>query len=141
MSGPKPSDFGIPDFYRHWQGDNAEDHIGPFFFYMDGDQPCTAFRIQPRHCNSHDTVHGGVLMTFADYTLCLGANGGENESVVTVSQNNEFTAPASAGDLVQGRAEVVRRGGSIVFARCRLEVEDTTVLVSSAVIKRLKSKA
>jgi len=141
MNSPKPDDHGIPDHYRHWQGDGAEDFIGPFFFYMDGDEPCTAFRVRAQHCNSHKTVHGGVLMTFADYTLCLGANGGANESIVTVSQNNEFTAAATAGDLVQGRAEVIRRGGSIVFVRCRLQVEGTTVLVASAVIKRLRSKS
>ena len=136
-----PIDYDIPDRYRHWQGDTAEDYIGPFFFYMDGEHPRTAFRVQARHCNAHQTVHGGVLMSFADYTLCLGANGGsEAESVVTVSCNNEFVAPASEGELVTGEAETIRRGRNIVFMRCALCVGEQIVLTSSAVIKRLGKK-
>ena len=135
---PRPEDYDIPAHYRHWVGDRAEDYIGPFFFYMEGEHPRTAMRVQPHHCNAHGAVHGGVLMTFADYTLCLGANGGENESVATVSQNNDFTAPAKSGDLLLGRAEVIRRGRSMVFVRCELTVDDTVVMAASAVIKRLR---
>lgn len=140
MKSPDPLDYDIPAGYRHWVGDRAEDFIGPFFFYMEGAHPRTALRIQPHHCNAHDSVHGGILMAFADYTLCLGANGGENESVATVSQNNDFIAPASAGDLLLGRGEVIRRGGSMVFVRCELCVDETVVLFASAVIKRLRNK-
>jgi uncharacterized protein (TIGR00369 family) len=134
-----PEDYNVPSNYRHWVGDTAEDYLGPFFFNMDGEHPRTAFRIQEHHCNAHDTIHGGILMSLADYTLCLGANGGlESESVVTVSCNSEFIAPASQGDLILGTGEVVRSGGSIVFMRCVLKVEDTVVLVSSGVIKRIR---
>lgn len=135
---PKPEDYDIPAHYRHWVGDRAEDYIGPFFFDLDGDHLRTAMRIQPHHCNAHDAVHGGVLMTFADYTLCLGANDGGSESMATVSQNNDFTAPAGEGDLLLGRAQVIKRGGSMVFVRCELMVEDTVVMMASAVIKRLR---
>jgi len=134
-----PVDFDVPGHYQHWVGDKAEDHIGPFFFYMEGEHPRTAFRIRDQHCNAHDSVHGGVLMAFADYTLCIGANGGAQESVITVSCNNEFTAPAFKGDLVEGFGEVVRRGKSMVFVRCQLKVADKVILLASAVIKRIRS--
>ena len=125
-----PEDYGIPDNYSHWVGDKAEDTIGPFFFYMDGEHPRTAFRVKENNCNAHDSVHGGVLMAFADYTLCLGANGGTRESVATVSCNNEFVAPAYKDELIKGEAETIRRGKSIVFVRCTLSVEERVVLVS-----------
>ncbi|MFK7863256.1 MAG: PaaI family thioesterase [Pseudohongiellaceae bacterium] len=136
-----PKEYDVPEQYRHWVGDKAEDHIGPFFFYMDGDQPRTAFRAREQNCNAHNTVHGGVLMAFADYTLCMGANGGENESVVTVSMNSEFTAPAEKGDLILGHCEVVRRGRSMVFVRCELVVNEQVVLMASAVVKMLRKRA
>ena len=79
-------------------------------------------------------------MALADYTLCICANGGETESVVTVSCNSEFIAPAFKGDLVEGRGELTRRGGSMVFSRCQLFVGETVVLTSSAVIKMLRKK-
>jgi len=134
----KPKKFDVPAHFQHWVGDKAEDHIGPFFFYMDGSSPRTAFRIREQHCNAHDSVHGGVLMAFADYTLCLGANGGAQESVITVSCNNEFTAPAFNGDLVEGFCEVVKRGNSMVFVRAELKVAGSVILMSSGVIKRLR---
>ena len=135
-----PAEYDIPANYRHWEGDTAEDSIGPFFFYMDGDIPRTAFRVQAHNCNAHNTVHGGVLMAFADYTLCLGANGGESESVATVTCNNEFVAPANEGDLILGEAETIRRGRSIVFMRCTLRTGEQVILTSSAVIKRIGNR-
>jgi len=136
----RPEDYQIDSNYRHWEGDKAEDYIGPFFFVMDGENTRTAFRVQEHHCNAHDTLHGGVLMALADYTLCICANGGESESVATVSCNSEFVGPASHGDLVEGRGELIRRGGSLVFSRCELFVGEKTVLTSSAVIKLLRKK-
>ena len=134
----KPEDYDIPTQFRHWKGDKAEDYLGPFFFKVDGDVIYTAFRVERRHCNAHNSLHGGVMMTFSDYTLCLSANGGAEESVATVSCNNEFTAPAYEGELVLGKSETVKRGRSLVFVRAELKVEDRIILVSSAVIKLLK---
>jgi uncharacterized protein (TIGR00369 family) len=136
----KPEDYGISSNFRHWVGDKAEDYLGPFFFYMDGEHSRTACRVEDRHCNAYDSLHGGIMMALADYTLCLCANGGEYESVVTVSCNNEFIAPAYKGDVVQGRGELIHRAGSMVFARCELHVDDSIILTSSAVIKRIRSK-
>ena len=134
----KPEDYNVPAQYRHWVGDKAEDFIGPFFFYMEGEHPRTAFRVREQNCNAHDSVHGGVLMTFADYTLCIGANGGTSESVITVSLNSEFTAPAFKGDLIEWRGQVMRRGKSLVFMRCELLANNEIVLVASAVIKLIR---
>lgn len=135
-----PADYAIDSNYRHWEGDRAEDYIGPFFFRMDGENPRTAFRVQEHHCNAHNSLHGGVMMALADYTLCLCANGGESESVATVSCSNEFVAPAFKDDLVEGRGELVRRGGSIVFSRSTLYVGEKIVMTSSAVIKLLRKR-
>lgn len=135
----KPQDYNVPAQYRHWEGDPAEDRIGPFFFRIDQGIVYSAFRLQSGHCNSHASAHGGLLMAFADYTLCIAANEGKNVGVVTVSCSNEFIGPALAGDLVCGQAEVTRRGGSLVFVRVVLSVEERTILTSSGVIKRLRA--
>lgn len=135
-----PGDYEVPSHYKHWVGDKAEDYMGPFFYYLDEDTPRTAFRIQDHNCNAHDSVHGGILMAFADYTLCIGANMGESESVVTVSCSNEFVAPAYRGDLLEGECRVIRRGKSMVFTRCELKVGEKIILNSSGVIKRIMRK-
>ena len=58
----RPEDYAIDTNYRHWEGDKAEDYIGPFFFMMDGENTRTAFRVAEHHCNAHDSLHGGILM-------------------------------------------------------------------------------
>ena len=137
----KPEDYDVPAEYRHWPGDTAEDNIGPFFFCMDGPHPRTAFRTREEHSNAHNTIHGGILVAFADYTVCLGANGGTQESSATISLNTEFVAPAHAGDLLLGEGEVVRRGHSLVFVRVKLRVKNRVILTASAVIKRLRDRS
>lgn len=127
----------VPEGFEHWHGDRAEDHNGPFFFRLDGDDIVTAFRVRPENCNAHNTLHGGILMMFADYTLCLAAIGGTHEGVVTVTCNNEFVGPSFDGDLVTGRGEVTRKGGSLIFARAVIEANGKTILTSSGVLKRV----
>ncbi len=131
----RPEDYGIPAHFQHWDGDQAEDSIGPFFFALQDGEIHTAFRVKPENCNAHRTLHGGISMMFADYTLCLAAIGGTHEGVVTVSCNSEFVGPAHEGDLVLGRGEVIRKGRSLVFARAVLEVEGEPILTASGVLK------
>lgn len=132
-----PQQFDIPDGFQHYGGDPAEDALGPFFGRMTEGRFETAFRAQAKHCNGHDTVHGGILMSFADYSLCMaGIEGEEGVSVLTVSCNNEFISPAVEGDLILGRCEVLRQGRSLIFVRCTLFVGERAVLNSSGVVKR-----
>jgi uncharacterized protein (TIGR00369 family) len=135
-----PVDFGIPAHFQHWEGDNAEDSIGPFFFALEGDEMRTAFKVRASNCNAHKTLHGGISMMFADYTLCLAAIGGSHDGVLTVSCNSEFVGPAYEGDLVFGRGEVTRKGNSLAFARAVLEVDGKPILTSSAVLKLVKRR-
>lgn len=140
MSGSSadPVAYGLAPHYRHWHGDEAEDYNGPFFFAVEEGEVKTAFRVRGVNCNSHRTVHGGVLMMFADYTLCIAANGGRQESVVTVTCNSEFVGPAEEGDLVEGVGEVVRSGGSLIFVRATLRCAGRVILTASGVVKRLQ---
>jgi uncharacterized protein (TIGR00369 family) len=138
--GLNPEDFGLPAGMSHWDGDHAEDYNGPFFFQMDGDNVHTAFRVGPQNCNAHNILHGGVMMMFADYTLCLAAIGGTHEGVVTVTCNNEFVGPAYEGDIVTGCGEVTRKGGSLIFARAVLQANGKTILTSSGVVKRVQRR-
>ncbi|ALO45462.1 PaaI family thioesterase [Pseudohongiella spirulinae] len=136
----KAEDFGIPAHFEHWDGDNAEDQNGPFFFCLDGNAIQTAFRVRAENCNAHKTLHGGISMMFADYTLCLAAIGGSHDGVLTVSCNSEFLGPAYEGELVTGHGEVLRKGKSIVFARTLLTVDDRPVLSASAVLKLVQRR-
>ena len=119
--------------------DPAEDHIGPFYFKKENDQWRFAFIAETRHCNAFDIIHGGVLMTFADFCLCLQAtNHYAEESCVTVSFNCEFVASAKQGDLIEATTELVRKTRSMAFVRGTVFTADRVLLSYSAVVKLLK---
>ena len=118
--------------------DPAEDHIGPFYYRRDGADYEFAFLAGPQHANANNTLHGGVMMTFADYSLCMVATEGyANESCVTVSFSSEFIAAAEVGQLISCKAEVVRKTRSMVFVRGDIRAGEQILLNFSSVVKRL----
>lgn len=138
------SEFKIESSFKHWPGDTAEDRVGPFFSRFDELGIESRFRSSEVNANMFGQVHGGVLMTFADYTLCMAAccdpDTGDMTPLVTVSMNSEFVSSAQAGDLICGQASITRRGGSLVFVRGELRVEDRIVMSCSAVLKLIRQR-
>jgi acyl-coenzyme A thioesterase PaaI-like protein len=119
--------------------DPAEDHIGPFYYKEMGDTRLYAFKVEDRHCNVTAILHGGVLMTFADYCLSMEAtNNYKEEDCVTISFSCEFVSGAAKGDLVECRASVTRKTGSLAFIVGEIFVGDATIFTFSSVVKRLK---
>lgn len=135
-----PTDFGLPADWRHWNGDPAEDRIGPFFHSHIGDAAQTALAVEPHHCNTYGIVHGGVLLTLADYTLCLAGMDNTEQGCATVSLNSEFLAPAKAGQAVRGTGFRTRAGHKLRFVRCEIRADDTLILTASAVLKVTSSQ-
>ncbi|HVI34192.1 PaaI family thioesterase [Phenylobacterium sp.] len=99
-------------------GDPYEDLAGPFYFQeRDGKRVC-AFRAEKKHMNGGMFMHGGCVMTFADF--CLFVIAGEalvDSRAVTATFNGEFVGSAAVGDLVECAGEVVKAGRSMVFVR------------------------
>lgn len=126
--------------------DPAEDHIGPFFYRESRDSregtegfEC-AFIAESKNCNVNGLVHGGVLMTFADFALCIAATDHyDEESCATVSFNADFVAAASQGELVSCSPKVTRKTGSLVFVIGELHTGNGTIMTFSAVVKRIRN--
>ncbi|WP_202944005.1 PaaI family thioesterase [Parvibaculum lavamentivorans] len=132
--------------YETWNGhDPFEDHAGPFFFrrHEDGSITC-AFEATPTHCNGGGFLHGGMLMTFADYSLFAIGKDVLDGPCVTVSLTGEFTAAAGAGEFVESRGEVVRNTGSMVFLRGQVftghGADERILLNFSGIVKRVKKR-
>ena len=129
----------LPPGYRSYDyEDPFEDWIGPFGYKVEGGRISFVFDAQPRHRNSSESLHGGMLMTFADYAVCLTAVWDQpGEKCVTVSFNCEFVAAGRVGDRVESMCEVVRRTRSLTFVRGQVRVGDRVLLNCSAIVKRL----
>ena len=129
----------IPDGFIVAEGtDPAEDLIGPFYLKRSEQRCETGLLTEARHTNKLGTVHGGVLMTFADYTLCaIGKTGSDDESIVTVSLTTEFVRAAPAAAWLNGEGVISRRTRSLVFVQGRLCHGDDVIMTFSGIGKRI----
>lgn len=133
---------GVWAGWYHWEPvDDFEEHAGPFYCRPEGEGLVCGFLPDKKNCNGGGNIHGGSLMTFADYALFM-IGGGLETSLhgVTVTMNCEFVGAAEPGRLLTARGEVVRAGGSLVFVRGLIADEDRAVLAFSGTVKRLKRR-
>ena len=125
-------------FQLYGYEDPYEDYVGPFGFRAVDGKISFAFQSDSRHRNTGETIHGGMLMSFADYVLCLSAIWEQpNEKCVTVSCNCEFVAAGRPGDLIEATGEVVRRTRSLTFGRGQIFTGDRVLLTFSGIVKRI----
>ena len=141
--GPRRHVGGEFDGWYTWAGNDAfEDQSGPYFFREepDGSILC-AFRAEPKHMNGGGFMHGGAIMTFADYCLFVIARDDLQDSrSVTATFNGEFVGAVPQGSLVECRGEVVKAGRSMVFVRGLITTGDEPVMNFSAVIKKTRPR-
>jgi uncharacterized protein (TIGR00369 family) len=99
--------------------------LGIEFISAENGHAVLALDLTPRHLNSWEVAHGGVLMTLLDVamavagrTLDAAAGGG-----VTVEMKTNFLQPANAGTRLLTSGHVYHRSSSMAF--CDGEVRDT----------------
>lgn len=119
--------------------DDFEVYVGPFYCRRDERGVVCGFMPETKNRNGGGNIHGGALMTFADYALFIIA-GGMEETMhgVTLSMNCDFIGAAEPGRLLTARGEVTRKGGTVVFVRGMIEDEGRAVLGFSGTIRRFR---
>ncbi|HET9159775.1 MAG TPA: PaaI family thioesterase [Caulobacteraceae bacterium] len=137
--GTRPITEGEWAGWRNWGPDAWEDMGGPFVYRVeDGGRVRCAFRAEAKHMNGGGFMHGGALMTFADYALfCIATDELDGSKAVTLSFNSEFIATAKVGDLIEATGEVVRAGRSVIFIRGEIFTGARMLMTFSGVLKRV----
>jgi acyl-coenzyme A thioesterase PaaI-like protein len=128
--------------WEKWEGFDAfEDHCGPMFFRKIEGQDCSRLLLTEKHMNGQDNLHGGMLMTFADYVLfVLARDRLDGQRAVTVSFSCDFIATAGEGDMLEGSGEVIRETGRMMFLRGLVTCGDSTLLNFSGVLRKIKPR-
>jgi uncharacterized protein (TIGR00369 family) len=110
---------------------------GPVYRRLEGGFTL-GFRVLPRHCNNGDSCHGGMLSLLADILLIGGSKAvlGYQGFTVTISLACDFVAAAPLGSWLEGRAQVVRATGSLIFAEGRLTIGEQSVLRANGILRR-----
>ena len=127
--------------------DPFEDHMGPIYYKLTGDarHAGSVHCVLPTHAahgNYSGGVHGGALLTFADYALCLvagrAAAGGTNTSfALTVSIAAEFLDTARIGPPLEARGEPLQVTGRLAFARGSITQEGRKIALWSGVCRHV----
>ena len=89
-------------------GDPYESLIGPFYFRSEADGAARCvFEPKPHHCNGGGAIHGGCLMSFADFSLfAIAHNTLKGAHAVTLTFSSEFVGAGGLDGLVEARGEV-----------------------------------
>lgn len=111
---------------------------GPLFGKRDGKKFVLGFRVTQRLCNIGGICHGGMLMTFADMQLGLGARFETEEEfgfIPTVNLTADFLAPAPLGAWVEGRTDLLRSTRNFIFTQCLVTSNGALAMRASGIMK------
>jgi uncharacterized protein (TIGR00369 family) len=128
--------------WKNWPHDAFESRAGPFYFRVDeGGHAICAFRAEQKHMNGGGFMHGGCLMTFADFALFSIAHAELGEShAVTLNMTADFLDPARVGQWMEARGEVTRAGGKTVFVRGMVTADGKPVFSFTGIIRKVSKR-
>lgn len=124
------------------KGEPFDELAGPFEYRLDDDGSVLCrFLPEQRNTNGLGIVHGGSLLTFADYCLFVSAkNLIGDDRTVTVSMSADFAGMVRPGSTVEARCDVVKTGRSLIFLRGLITSSGDPVMSFSGVMKRGSAK-
>jgi uncharacterized protein (TIGR00369 family) len=123
-----------------WSGgsDPYETLIGPFYFRQEDGRARCVFEPKAHHLNGGGAIHGGCLMSFADFSLfAIAHNALRDVRAVTMTFNSEFIGAGGRDEWVEARGEVVRDTRSVVFIRGIVTQAERPLLSFSGTLKKI----
>ena len=118
--------------------DPFETANGPFCFKIENGAAHCAFQPRREHLNGGGSIHGGALMTFADFALFSIAYSTLGDvRAVTLTFSSEFLSAGSLEGMIEARGEVLRETRSIVFVRGLVTQVSRPLLSFSGTLKKL----
>jgi len=141
--GPSTVTEGPFTGWRTWSAgaDPYETMIGPFVFKVEADgRARCAFEPKPHHLNGGATIHGGLLMSFADFSLfCIAHKALEGVRAVTLTCNSEFLSAGDLNGYVEADGEVLRETRSLIFVRGLITQRARPLLAFSGTLKKINT--
>ena len=138
MSTPKLIDSGPWMGWRTWPQDTFETGSGPFYSRNeDGRGVVSAFIAEPRHMNGGGFMHGGCLLTFADFACFAIGEAFTTGGAVTVNLSGDFLSAVSVGAHLEATGEVTRAGGRLVYIRGMVTADAKPALSFTSVVTKL----
>ncbi|MGE0230745.1 MAG: PaaI family thioesterase [Flavobacteriaceae bacterium] len=100
-----------------------------------------AFVAAPAHANLHGIIHGGVMLTFADFTIgAIGARLTGNPNAVTLDLNLQFVSSGQVGEFIIGSGRILRRTKTLLFLEGELHGPDRQIAAFTGIWKYMRPR-
>ena len=128
-----------PGFHPIEVGGSFMQVNGPLYLLKEGDVVKFGFRVEQRHINPMNNLHGGMMATFCDMLLPLSVHLKNSDVgprfLPTISLQIDYLAPSPLGCWVEGEAEPLRAPRSQVFAQGLVRADGVACARASGVFK------
>ena len=144
MTRPTPasaiSSPAVPAGFKPLTGGPADMFVGingPLYRGRDGDRFLLGMHVERRHCNPGSICHGGMLLTFVDMAMVLGANyqARLGRFMTTINMSADFLEAAPLGAWIESRTDVLRVTRNMVFTQCMVAADGKAAVRASGVFK------
>jgi acyl-coenzyme A thioesterase 13 len=111
------------------------DLIGPIFNKKTDNGLVVGLKVEPKHCNARNLVHGGVFSSLADIALGYNAafQGSVPTSMVTASLTIDYAGSAKLGDWIEIHTDIQKVGKTMAFANCYFLLGEKRIVRASGV--------
>ncbi|HSG92011.1 MAG TPA: PaaI family thioesterase [Pseudomonadales bacterium] len=98
-----------------------------------------ALRVLPEHCNTHGTVHGGMLLVLADQVVAMTTKLLLGRAGMTMHIDADLMGNVGSGQLVRARARILRQTRSTAFVEAHLHGDgaEAPLLRASGLVRLL----
>lgn len=130
-----------PETEDGWSHDHDGIHFmernGPIWYRRRGRAVDVGFlAVAERHGNNMDIVHGGMIMSFADFALGHAVwYARDRAPVVTIEMDVKFISAGRAGDWIHCTPEIIRQTRSITFVRGDILADGRVIATADGVWK------
>ena len=114
----------------------------PIYSKQTPDAIILGLRLATPHTNARGFVHGGLIAALTD--KAMGHSCGHKMhgvySLVTVSMSIDFISSAQIGQWLVVETDVIKTGGTLCFAQCRVTADGDTIARANATFRVVKAK-
>ena len=112
-------------------------HAGPIWrLRAEGEVRRFALVVAEKHMNGSGSIHGGMLMTFADISMSQTSRAVSGaKSCSTVSLTCDFVGPGKLGEILESRVRVTRQTRTMVFLSADIVCGDRAIAVATGLWK------
>ena len=140
---PQMTASDIPEgFERQTRRSPLTDPWEPIYSKQTSDAIILGLRLATAHTNARGFVHGGLIAALTDKAMghSCGHKIRGTQSLVTVSMSIDFISSAQIGQWLVVESEVIKTGGTLCFAQCRVTADGAVIARANATFRVVKAK-